>query len=237
MKISIVIPAYNEELYIKDCLLSVEKHGTKDIEEVIVIDNGSTDATLQAAEQFPFVTVVSEPKKGASHARQAGLMHAKNELVAFIDADTRITKDWIGIAIDEFNKNKNLVALSGPCVYYDLKPFKSALVSLYFNVFAYPFSKITGSVVLLGNLVIKKSAIMEVGGFDTSIAFYGDDTNIARRLKKVGRVGFIKKFFLYTSGRRLEKEGIIKINFIYVLNHLSEKFFHIQVTKKYLDIR
>jgi len=236
MKISLVIPAYNEELYIKKCLSSIKRHQIDDICEVIVVDNGSCDTTSKIAEQFPFVTIISEPQKGASYARQKGLMHAKGDLVAFIDADTVITPGWIEKAINEFVTHKNLVALSGP-VSYDLNIWYSSLIDAYFDILVVPFSKITGSLVLCGNFVVRKDAIIDIGGFDTKIAFYGDDTNIARRLKKVGKVTFKRNFFIYTSGRRLKKEGITKTGFIYAINYFSEKFFHKQVTKKYRDIR
>lgn len=236
-KISLVIPAYNEELYIKECLRSIETYRTGQLCEVIVVDNGSTDTTSLLARQFSFVTVVSEPKKGNSHARQRGLTEAKGDLVAFLDADSRITKEWIKIAVKEFVNDEKLVALSGPCVFYDLNIFQSILVWTHFNIFIIPFSKITNSVVLCGNLITRKSAIINIGGFDTNIAFYGDDTNIARRLKKVGKVIFKRKFFIHTSGRRLRKEGIIRTGFIYTINHFSEKLFHEQITKRYSDIR
>lgn len=237
MKISIVIPAYNEERYIKDCLSSIEKNLVKDICEVIVVDNGSTDYTSRITQQFPFVTVLYEPRKGNSRARQKGLLSAKGDLVAFIDADTHITKDWTQIAFSEFTHNKNLVALSGPGIFYDLNGWYSIFISIYFNILLVPLSKITHSVALCGNLVVRKDAIISIGGFDTTIEFYGDDTNIIRRLKEVGQVVFKTKFLVYTSARRLKREGIIKTGFTYALNFFSEKFFHTQITKKYLDIR
>ena len=236
MKISLVIPAYNEELYIKKCLLSIQKNKIDAICEVIVVDNGSVDTTSKIAEQFPFVTIISEPKKGASNARQKGLMHAKGDLIAFIDADTVITKGWMQKAVNEFAVHKNLVALSGP-VSYDLNVWYSSLIDAYFDILVLPLSKITGSLVLCGNLVVRKNAIIDIGGFDTKIAFYGDDTNIARRLQKVGKVVFKRNFFIYTSGRRLKKEGITKTGFTYAVNYFSERFFHKQITKKYQDIR
>ncbi|HEY4513227.1 MAG TPA: glycosyltransferase [Candidatus Paceibacterota bacterium] len=236
MKLSIIIPAYNEEAYIQNCLESIQKYGAADSCEVIVVDNGSTDRTGSIASRFPFVTIVSEKKKGNSHARQKGLICAKGELVAFLDADSAISENWLRAAIKEFTSDSDLVALSGPCVFYDIENRYSTLVWIYFNIIVIPFSKIN-SVVLLGNLVVKKSAIMEIGGFDTNIAFYGDDTNIARRLKKVGKVMLKKDFIIYTSARRLKKEGVVKTGLTYIANYCSEKFFHRQVTKKYLDIR
>jgi glycosyltransferase involved in cell wall biosynthesis len=237
MKISIVIPAYNEETYIKKCLLSIEQYRTPDLCQVLVVDNASTDATATIAKLFSFVTVLSEPQKGNAHARQMGLMHATGDLVAFLDADSTITENWIQIAMAEFKTDENIVALSGPCVFYDLNNRYSFLVWIYFNIIVIPFSKITNSVALLGNLVIKKDAIIKIGGFDTTIKFYGDDANIIRRLKKVGKVIFRRNFIFYTSARRLNKEGAIKTGFTYIINYCSEKFLHRQITKQYLDIR
>ncbi len=236
MNISIVIPAYNEELYLERCLSSVGKYRTDDILEVIVVDNCSTDRTAKIAKQFPFATVVTETQKGNSYARQKGLVSASGELVAFLDADSGISKDWVQKAINEFSRNKNTVALSGPCVFYDASGYYSVLVWIYFNIFVIPFSKIT-PVASLANFVVRKDAIIKIGGFDTTIAFYGDDTNIIRRLRKIGKVYFRKNFFIYTSARRLQKEGIIKTVFIYVINHFSEKLLHKQITKNYIDVR
>lgn len=236
MKISIVIPAYNEELYIEKCLASIKKHYIDNICEVIVVDNGSRDTTPKIVRQFPFATIISEPKKGASHARQKGLIHAKGDLIAFIDADTVMNAGWIQKAINEFQNDKNLVALSGP-VTYDLNSWYSSFIDAYFDILVLPLSKITGSVILCGNFVVRKDAIINIGGFDTSIKFYGDDTNIARRLQKVGRVAFKSNFMINTSARRLKKEGITKTGFTYAINFFSEKFFHKQITKEYEDVR
>ncbi len=236
MKISVIIPAYNEALYIGKCLSSIEKNRSESICEVIVVDNGSDDRTSKIVAQFPFVTIISEPKKGASYARQKGLLHATGDLIAFVDADTMITPDWAQKAINEFTTNKNLVALSGP-VMYDLSSWHSLLVETYFNICVMPLSKVTGSLILCGNFVVKKDAIMQIGGFDTTIAFYGDDTNIARRLRKVGKVAFKKKFLISTSARRLKEEGIMKTGFKYAINYFSEQLLHKPITKKYTDVR
>ena len=69
MNISIVIPAYNEEKYIGDCLRSIVATRTDEILEIIVIDNASTDDTAMVAQQFPGVHVVHEPQKGLTRAR------------------------------------------------------------------------------------------------------------------------------------------------------------------------
>jgi ATP-dependent Clp protease ATP-binding subunit ClpA len=87
-----------------------------------------------------------------------------------------------------------------------------------------------------GNVMLRRDALKSIGGIDTSIAFYGDDTNLGRRLSKVGRVRFCTRFVCYTSGRRLT-HGFLSTSLKYILNYLSEAFLHRPVTKRYDDIR
>ena len=122
MKISVVIPAYNEEHYIGLCIQSVREQHSEDIIEIIVVDNGSTDGTFATAEKFHGITVLRESKKGPSHARQLGFLEAKGDYVAFIDADTRVPAGWINKIKKEFAQSPKLVCLSGPFRYYDQPP-------------------------------------------------------------------------------------------------------------------
>ena len=91
MKISIVIPAYNEEKNIDECLACVgrEIQGSTDI-EVIVVNNASTDGTRERVLAHEWVTLVDEPTKGIVHARKAGYDKSTGELIANIDADSRM---------------------------------------------------------------------------------------------------------------------------------------------------
>ena len=126
MKISLIIPAYNEEKYIKDCLLSIQKHG-EGLFEVIVINNASTDATASIVKEFKNIKLVNENKKGLPFARNRGLAEANGEIVAFIDADTKIPKGWVKKIEKAFKKNDKLVSISGPYIYYDLSLFHKSL--------------------------------------------------------------------------------------------------------------
>ena len=140
MKISFVIPAYNEEKMVGKCLASVFKEiqrQNSDIRcpsfevEVVVVDNASTDRTREEALKFAGVTVVRENLKGLVYARRAGWVATEGELVANIDADTMVPKGWLSTVMNEFAKDKNLVALSGPCLYYDIHAWKRALVKVF----------------------------------------------------------------------------------------------------------
>ena len=237
MKISIVIPAYNEEHYIGPCIQSVQEQHSEDIFEIIVVDNGSTDETMTTAKKFHGVIVLHEPKKGPSHARQRGFMEAKGDYIAFIDADTRVPAGWINKIKNEFAKDQNLVCLSGPFRYYDLPPMQKFFAELLWSISAKPTYWLTGFMALFANCVIKRAALAQIGGLDTTIAFYGDDTNLAWRLSKVGKVKFLMEFYILGSGRRLAKEGLIKTFFVYGISYLSVAFFHKPPAKGYNDIR
>jgi len=235
MKISLIICAYNEENYIKACLESALKNSSGKFHEIIVVDNNSTDRTKEIAEKTPEIIVVQEMKQGPNHARQKGFEIATGDVLAFIDADTLMPKGWKETLIKEFEKNPKLVCLSGPYIYYDFSKPKQFLSLMYWYL-AYPVYLLVGYMAMNGNLVIKKEILKKINGFDTTI-FYGDDTNIARRASKHGKVKFRLNFTIHSSARRMHSEGIIKTTFIYVLNFFSQAFVKKSVTKSYKDIR
>jgi glycosyltransferase involved in cell wall biosynthesis len=236
MKISLIIPAYNEEKYIGRCLESVQKYATG-LYEIIVINNASTDNTSAIAQSFPGVRVIFEDKKGLTKARQRGFLEAKGDVLAYIDADTYIASSWFDIMQKEFTNHLNTASLSGPYIYYDIPRYQQYMVSLYWNVLGRIAYWITRQMVVGGNFAIRRDVLVKMSGFDTSIEFYGEDTNIARRARLFGKVCFNFKFVINTSGRRLLGQGLLKTALIYVSNFLSETIIHRPVTSKYRDIR
>src|SRR3989344_1833184 len=114
MKISFVIPAYNEEIILPRCLNSIKhalSQGTYDA-EIIVANNASTDRTKEVASRIEGVRVVDEPRKGLTRARQAGYVASSGELIANVDADTMLTPNWLPTVMKEFAKNPKLVSAS-----------------------------------------------------------------------------------------------------------------------------
>jgi len=219
MKISLIVPAYNEERYIGDCLLSIQKYG-KGLFEVIVINNNSTDKTSEIVKNFPEFRLVEEPRQGLPFARNRGLREARGDLVAFVDADTRIKEGWINKITEEFEKNKDTVCVSGPYVYYDTSIFEKFLVWIYLIILLWPAYFIMGYMAILGNFVARKTALEEIGGFDNNIIFYGDDVDIVKRLNNIGKTKFFLTFYLYSSARRLKAEGILAIAHNYIISYL-----------------
>lgn len=246
MKLSFVIPAYNEEAGIGACLdaIGAQKSG-HDI-EVIVVNNASTDGTAAAIEKYikkyPGIKLVNEPEKGIVHARRAGYLASTGELIANVDADTRITPGWIDRVLAEFARDPKLVGVSGPFIYYDVsRSVRFITRAFYYLGFVFyiviRFVLHVGSILQGGNFVVRRDALEKIGGYDTNISFYGEDTDVARRLSKVGHVKFTFALPALSSGRRLTKEGSITAGFRYAMNIVWITFFKHAKTKTYEDVR
>jgi glycosyltransferase involved in cell wall biosynthesis len=221
--ISIIIPAFNEEKYLSQCLQSIYDNDRPEILEVFVVDNGCSDDTVAIAQQFKYskIHLVCELSKGPNFARQAGFKASAGDIIATIDADTMISKKWLDVLLKRFEDPK-IVGLSGPYDYYDYPFVKRKFVFWlwkYLGLFSHIF---TGFVVYGGNFAARKSALQKIGGFDESIVFYGDDANTGKRLSKIGKLPFDPSFTIQTSARRLKAEGMWRICWIYGVNFISE---------------
>ncbi|MBU6490722.1 glycosyltransferase family 2 protein [Patescibacteria group bacterium] len=244
MRISFVIPAYNEERRLSACLEAVERElaRTPSDAEVIVVNNASTDRTSEIARGYARVRVVDEPEKGLVRARHAGFMASTGDLVANIDADTMLPEGWLATVLAEFGRDEKLAALSGPFIYHDLSYFQRALVRIFY-LFGYLSHLVNqhifhkGAMLQGGNFVVRRTFLEQAGGFDTSIEFYGEDTDVARRISKVGRVKWTFALPMYASGRRLAKEGIITSGLRYAGNYLYTLVRGRPLTATHTDIR
>jgi glycosyltransferase involved in cell wall biosynthesis len=245
MKLAFVIPAYNEEALIGKCLQSVVDEVARSgaDADIVVVNNASTDRTGEIARSFPTVRVVDEPQKGLVNARDAGFAATKGfDLIANIDSDTVVPSGWLDTVMAEFAKDPKLVCLSGPYVYYDMSRFNRFLVTMFYGLtyLIYVFNRFilrVGSVVQGGNFVFKRAAWEQVGGYDRSIEFFGEDTDVAVRLSKVGGVKWTFALKMKTSGRRLEQEGVFRTAGTYTLNFFWVTFRGKPATKSYTDIR
>lgn len=246
MKISFIIPAYNEEAVLAQCLSSIQQSiqttQISDLEtEIIVVNNASTDHTKEVALAFSGVQVVDEMRKGIVWARQAGFHESTGDILANIDADTIMPKKWLATVISEFEHDPKLLGLSGPYQYYDA-PISTRILTFIFYVIGYAFNFIGtffgfGSMLQGGNFVLRRKALEQIGGFDTSIEFYGEDTDIGKRVNKIGKVKWTFGLPMYSSARRLNEQGLIKAGVLYIINFFSIVFSGKPATQTYKDIR
>ncbi|HVX72652.1 MAG: glycosyltransferase family 2 protein [Devosia sp.] len=245
MQLAFVIPAYNEQALIGKCVESVlaeiKRSGRTGI-DVVVVNNNSTDRTAEVAGAYEGVRVVDEKQKGLVSARDGGFKATTAELVANIDADTMVPPGWLDVVFAEFEKDDKLVCLSGPYVYYDLSAWNRFLISMFYGLtkLIYWLNRYVlrvGSVVQGGNFVFRRDAWIKAGGYNREIKFYGEDTDVAVRLSKVGKVKFIFKLKMLTSGRRLAEEGVFRTALTYTLNFFWVTFAGKPATKEHTDIR
>jgi glycosyltransferase involved in cell wall biosynthesis len=242
--ISFVVPAYNEEALIASCLHAIlaETSRVGCRAEIIVVDNNSADRTRQIAGAMPGVVIVDEPKRGLVQARRAGCLAASGQLIANIDADTMIPPGWLDRVLAVFARLPDLAALSGPFIHYDV-PKKVQVTAAIFYRFAFVgyllvrFVFRAGSMMQGGNFVVRKSALDAVDAFNPNFSFYGEDTELARRLSKVGAVKFSLALPAFSSGRRLAAEGLFRVAFQYSMNYLWTLAFKQPFTLDWLDFR
>lgn len=244
MLISFVVPAYNEQEYLPGCLQSIldDIRGLEHLCEIIVVDNASTDRTAEVAASFPGIHVVHESRRGLPCARQAGFLAASGKLIANVDSDSRLPQGWTRTVIDHFRANTALVALSGPFTYYGLSQYESVAVRAFYGLawLTYVTNRYilkVGSMLQGGNFVVTRDAMERIGGFDLSITFYGEDTDIARRMHDVGEVLFTSELKMFSSPRRLRKEGFLRTGLRYAVNYFWTTFLKRPFSREHIDIR
>jgi len=204
MKISLIIPVYNEEKYIEACLDSISKQKIKP-DEVIVVNNNSTDATLSLVKNYPFVRVVNEKKQGMIAARNAGFNAATHELIARCDADVKLPSNWTARIHRNFARYE-IDALTGPITYYDA-PIKTSLIARAYLDMMKPIHR--GGETLVGpNMIITKEIWEKVKNkVCLNDKLVHEDIDLAYHIQEVG--GRIKRDNLLvagTSSRRIQKD-------------------------------
>jgi len=186
--VSVVIPAQNEELCIAHCLASVlGQDFPRDQMEVVVVDNGSTDATVSIARQFP-VRVVDEARSGVARARNTGVRAALGEIVAFLDADCVANPDWLRELLSGSDDEKigcfvgDILPMPGGGLISDFVHDRH-LISQEVLISSSPPSA-AGA-----NLAYRKSVFKEIGYFDETFV-EGEDGDLFWRLVKSDRFHF-----------------------------------------------
>jgi len=200
MKVSVIIPTYNEEEFIEKCLESLKRQQKK-ADEIIVVDNNSTDRTVEIANKYN-VIVIKEPKQGIIAARNCGFNEAKHEIMARIDADVIVPPDWIKKIKKNFSTGQ-IDALSGPVIFYDLP-----LSASYYTRFYLFIMKITqrGKETMIGpNMALTKKIWQKIKN-DVCLndKKVHEDIDLAIHINKAGGIIKIdKNLTIKASGRRI----------------------------------
>lgn len=239
MNVSFIVPAYNEELVIARCIRSIHREAYRYSlinpsfsYEITVIDNNSSDRTLEIARDEAANVIVCF-QQGVVYARQAGYQNSIYNILANIDADNIVPEGWLDNL--KYLEDRDIVCLSGPYRYLN----QSSLVQFGVKLFYFFNRLIHHSLpsVLGGNFVVKKTALDRVGGYDTTISFYGEDTSTAKRLSKVGKIKLVPSMWVWADSRRLRNQGLINTVMMYVLNYFSIWLTNKPLHKEYKNYR
>jgi glycosyltransferase involved in cell wall biosynthesis len=185
-RISVVIPAYNEEKYLPRCLEALQNLDfPKDAYEIIVVDNNSKDKTSEIAKKYGVKAVLFTKQQGVSATREFGVSHAAAEVIAFTDADITVSSNWL-TKIDKIMKDEHILCVGG-----SVYP-REANVLISFSFFFYDWilrlHQFYGKVLPWGsNMVVRKKTLQAIGGFDPDIPT-SEDWDVSLRIqKKYGR--------------------------------------------------
>lgn len=122
-QLSIIVPIYNQEQYLPECLRAFDRQNFDNTVEVLLIDDGSTDNSLQlcnkAARKNGFYRVIHQKNKGVAVARNTGLDNAKGEYIAWVDPDDYITDDWYRVVKDELSSFPDMIFFDMYMLYDD----------------------------------------------------------------------------------------------------------------------
>lgn len=186
--ISVIIPAWNAASSLSLCLQALNNQTIdKDLYEVIVIDNGSTDSTAATALSFPFVELVSESRPGSYMARNKGLLSAKGDYVAFTDADCIPAENWLEMAIKAVTQHSDAAVLGGKVELFGL-PGANETALDYEYLFAFnQHSNIAAGLCVTANWVSPKAKVVEMKGFNPNLKS-GGDTDLSSRISAKGGI-------------------------------------------------
>ncbi|MFW6150606.1 MAG: glycosyltransferase family 2 protein [Chloroflexota bacterium] len=203
--ISVVIPTLDEEAFLPACLHSLSRQSCAEDCEIIVADNGSSDASARIARQLGTTVVRCPEKKSVFYARQVGARFAHGDILAQADADTLYPENWLATIADYFARLPEAVALTGRFLYID-PPFWAPIeysVRDQINRLTVALSG-TPALVSGATFSFRTQAFRTVNGYE-GIRFGADQYGIARRLSKLGDVVYARDLCVLTSARTPRK--------------------------------
>ena len=204
-KISVIIPAYNEEVYIEQTLNSILNQNLyrkyPDMVEIIVVDNESTDRTAEIASQY--TTVISAPR-GKLNAKNAGAAIASGDILVFTDADAVLKPNWLNLLVRHF-QNPEVVGVSGP-IHEDVDIVRMAIQLQLSSYNSYLTTVMAGA-----NQAVRRDVFFAVGGFPTdcdqfnrSVLRHHEEIEFCSKLKEYGRIVYDTQATAFFSGRSLK---------------------------------
>lgn len=219
-EISVIVPALNEEKYIHNVIDGLEKQTFKDF-ETIVVDGGSEDNTVKIVKKH--AKVIVSYRKGAGSARNAGAKAAKGDILLFLDADTRPSKQLLDTYHKMFQDDK-VVAATGPIYPLERSKLRIWIGYKFISVYFVKASMLVGRPSIVGsNFAARKSVFEKANGFNEKFITY-EDWDLSNRLKKYGKIAYSDNAMVNTSARRIAAWGVSGYFIFYTINMFMYHF-------------
>lgn len=201
MKLSIIIPTYNEEEYLPKLLESIKSQDFTDY-EVIVADAQSNDDTREIAEEYGCIVVEGGlPGPG----RNSGAAVAKGEILLFLDSDLELTENYLTNVIEEFEAEGLGIAIT------QMTPLSEKKRDKYLHDLANWFMIAVENIKPHGagcyGIISRKELHEKCNGYDENLSF-GEDTDYIERLAEISEFKVLRNAKIGVSTRRLEEEGL-----------------------------
>lgn len=178
---SFVIPVRNDVMRLQRCLASIARNTyPRELIEIIVVDNESTDGSALAARQQGAIVIKSSGDSVAAH-RNRGARAALGSILAFADSDHEIDRNWIESAVDALSE-PSVAATGAPCL---TQPSANWVQQHYDGLRVRPAKREDVAWLGSGNLAVKRSVFERVGGFNTSLIAC-EDVDLCNRITDAG---------------------------------------------------
>ncbi len=223
MRISVVVPAHNEEALLPRCLEALLAQDYRGPTEIIVVDNASTDRTAEVARRYG-ARVVCEPRRDYCLALICGFAAADGDIVAMTDADTEAPRDWLSRLAGEYARDREVVAVGGE-VTFERPNLRGALIA---RVLVPAFNALdrrdpAGPHLWGSNFSVRRDAFVAVGGWNRDYSLQAD-SELSERLRAAGRVLMLPSIRVHTSSRRWNRALFANL-WIFVANFVSMRLF------------
>ncbi len=203
--VSVIIPVYNGEKYIKQCLdsLSMQTLPAEQY-ETIIVDNGSSDTSVQIAESYD-VKLLKESKRGSYAARNKGIKNSLGDIIAFTDVDCIAAKDWLEQAVKYYDDNNDVEIIAGRVEFFS-DQMLSVWGSFDKNTFLNQEYAIKTGSAKTANMFVKKMLFNKVGLFDDSLFSGGDVHWTAKAFINSANIHYHPESIVYHPIRNNYKE-------------------------------
>lgn len=214
--VSIVVPNYNEGQYLDKAIPSLlDLDYPPNCFEVIVVDNGSTDGSVETIRKYP-VKLIEEPGIKVGAVRNRGVDVCRGGFIAFIDADCIAPKTWIKSAVQVMMENDGIGAVGGGCKAPTDSPW---VVSAWVNNEA--LDSFDANALPGASFIVRKDVFSSLAGFDESIVA-GEDDDLSYRIIKAGyKLCRLKDCYVTHLGYPTSLLGILKRQIWHGTNQLQ----------------